>query len=93
VVIRVNVEDDENACYMTDDPYFWPRGITCRPWITKGAKKNSTGDQYDDYNDDGYDRPINKDNDYDHTYSCREWIGKGYSGENRYHVLSSEIDN
>ncbi len=33
VVIQVNVEDDENANAMTDDPYFWPRGVICRPWV------------------------------------------------------------
>ena len=34
VVIRVNIEDDENACYMSDDPCFWPQGVICKPWVS-----------------------------------------------------------
>ena len=34
VVIRVHIEDDENACYVTDDPCFWPERVTCKPRVS-----------------------------------------------------------
>lgn len=32
VVIRLNVSEDADSIL---DPYFWPRQVTCRPWITR----------------------------------------------------------
>lgn len=31
----INVEDDGYTGVMTEDPLFWPRGVTCRPWLTR----------------------------------------------------------
>ncbi|WAR27239.1 hypothetical protein MAR_012943 [Mya arenaria] len=46
VIIRVNVEDDDNASYMTDDPCFWPSDVTCRPWVSYGTyrRRNHSDD-------------------------------------------------
>lgn len=52
-VIRVNVEDDENASLLVDDRSFWPRGIICRPWMPKNRhnrrypdRRQTSGDSY-----------------------------------------------
>ncbi len=34
IVIRLNVEANNNAS-LVEDPYFWPRGVTCRPWVSQ----------------------------------------------------------
>jgi len=34
VIVQVNVEDDGNADAMVNDSYFWPRGVTCKPWLS-----------------------------------------------------------
>ena len=39
VIIRLNVKDDENVRFL-DDPYFWPNGVVCRPWVSQ-AKYNA----------------------------------------------------
>lgn len=42
VVIRLNVEADDKADLVLNRG-FWPRGITCRPWLSKAALRR----QYD----------------------------------------------
>ncbi|MES9880149.1 MAG: hypothetical protein ABW185_04630 [Sedimenticola sp.] len=32
VTIRLNVESD-SQCRLIEDPYFWPDGIICKPWV------------------------------------------------------------
>lgn len=65
VVIRINVESDENVDLLTEDPYFWPEGVTCRPWLPYRAYQNNRGSrsyktlahrEYEDRN--YYDRNI-----------------------------------
>lgn len=34
VIIRLNIEASEN-CDRIAEPGFWPRGVTCRPWMSK----------------------------------------------------------
>lgn len=39
-VVRVNVEDNHMADLLVNDPYFWPEGIQCRPWLSYNGYKN-----------------------------------------------------
>ena len=34
VVTRLNVEDDVSA-RLVCEPYFWPDGVVCRPWVSQ----------------------------------------------------------
>ncbi|MES9879939.1 MAG: hypothetical protein ABW185_03565 [Sedimenticola sp.] len=34
VTIRLNVEPD-SQCHRIEEPYFWPKGITCKPWMNR----------------------------------------------------------
>ncbi|MES9884837.1 MAG: hypothetical protein ABW185_28660 [Sedimenticola sp.] len=45
VVIRLNVEADEN-CSLIEDAYFWPEHVVCRPWVNKGNYSNRTNNRY-----------------------------------------------
>ena len=38
VVVRLNVEDNEYTKYL-ESPSFWPRGITCKPWINRTSDR------------------------------------------------------
>ena len=38
--IRLNVEDNEYAQFL-ESGTFWPRGVTCRPWVN-GSRKNTS---------------------------------------------------
>lgn len=40
--IRLNVEDDANAHLLTGHVQFWPRGVNCRPWLSRNALKAKT---------------------------------------------------
>ena len=37
--VKMNVEDNEQATWL-ENPFFWPRGIVCRPWITQTRESN-----------------------------------------------------
>ena len=37
VVIRLNVEDNGLADWVLS-PTFWPRGVTCRPWLDRNER-------------------------------------------------------
>ena len=37
-IIRLNVEMTE-GCHSIAEPGFWPKGIKCRPWVTKSKYK------------------------------------------------------
>lgn len=81
VVIRVNVQDDDNANSMTDDPYFWPEGVVCRPWIPFGTYRKRRS-----YYNEEEDNNAEYDNDeYDH--------GRSQYNNNRYSVLECDIDD
>ena len=30
--VKLNVENDKNAGLL-NDPYFWPQGLVCKPWV------------------------------------------------------------
>ena len=57
-IIRLNVEMTEGF-HMIAEPGFWPKGITCRPWVTKTkynashkmARKQGQYSNYNDYDD------------------------------------------
>ena len=36
--ICVSVEDYGNTEWLTNDPYFWPWGVVCRPWQPKSRR-------------------------------------------------------
>ena len=40
VIIRLNVEDNEYA-QLLENRSFWPRGVTCRPWVNGSGRHNS----------------------------------------------------
>jgi hypothetical protein len=46
VIIRLNLEANENADLVLD-PGFWPRGITCSPWLsrTEIRERNNKGNR------------------------------------------------
>ncbi|MEW8546462.1 MAG: hypothetical protein AB2693_23335 [Candidatus Thiodiazotropha sp.] len=46
VIIRLNVEDNEYA-RLLESRTFWPRGVTCRPWVN-GSRRNTSrnGDDF-----------------------------------------------
>ena len=51
-VVRVNIEDDSNVS-LIDDPLFWPKGVVCRPWVSRYKSKRyggnrSRGNKYND---------------------------------------------
>jgi hypothetical protein len=94
--IRVNVLDDEE-CYLLEEHGFWPRGIICRPWVTRNqlrqGRQSNRKNNRTDYNDD------NDYNDYhDNAPQWRETnneFTRQYEnnvGYNRYSALSSNID-
>ena len=84
-VVRVNVEDDEYAerLLFTD---FWPRGITCRPWLSQGQYSNRMAARTDAY--------TNKNP--RHSTGSKKW--DDYNPENdvcdynRYDALDSDVD-
>ena len=39
-VVRINIEDNEMANLLVNDPYFWPDGMQCRPWLSHNCYKN-----------------------------------------------------
>ena len=57
-IIRLNVEMTEGF-HMIAEPGFWPKGIKCRPWVTKTkynashktARKQGQYSNYNDYDD------------------------------------------
>ena len=49
-VIRVNV--DSELGYRLVEDGFWPRGIVCRPWYSKGQYNRRYDSNYDDYDHD-----------------------------------------
>ena len=60
-VIRLNVVSD--LSYKLLEHGFWPRGITCKPWLTKNQLKNKASNYanrgyhpVDNYKDDLYGR-------------------------------------
>ena len=88
VVIRVNIEDDENTCFITDDPCFWPQGVICKPWVSYGSYKSRQ-------NEERYDKA----NDYvqgtysqSSKYSRANWGQVNYTDSNRFAALDSDCD-
>lgn len=77
--IRLNVEDDEKANRLTNDSFFWPRGITCRPWLPRNEYKSRE-------NINTQRRFDNRNRRYD-LYESDDFMC-----ENRYDVLESRDD-
>ena len=42
--VKLNVEDDENA-QVLDYPYFWPKGLRCKPWVSHNKYKGNSHTQ------------------------------------------------
>jgi len=90
VIFRVNVEINDDV-YLVEERGFWPRGVVCKPWLSRGALKA----RYEASN-----------NAVGHTrYGERQWPRRQtheYSGvndecdnafyTNRYHPIISEVD-
>ena len=87
VVIHVCIEDDDNTCYMTDDPCFWPQGIICKPWVSYGAFKSRQNEtrtyKSKDYNPGRSSQT---------KYSRADWGQVNYIDQNRYSALDSDND-
>ncbi|MES9879997.1 MAG: hypothetical protein ABW185_03860 [Sedimenticola sp.] len=83
VIIQVNIEDDENAHLISEDPYFWPNGVTCRPWVPYAAYKSQYRGNNSDENS-GY----NRDTRYPVETSCEN----GYYDNNRFSAIDTDID-
>jgi hypothetical protein len=101
VTIRVNVEDDENVSGMTDDPYFWPKGVICRPWLSQGAYQSRMrarrDHHYDDYSERDRSHSSHGDStDYlqrdDNRPSYRDWTSNWYSSHNRFSGLDTDVE-
>ena len=43
--VKLNVEDNEFAVVL-DDPYFWPRGLRCKTWVSRNKYKGDRHSQY-----------------------------------------------
>lgn len=61
-VVRLNVDAEQASAVL--EVGFWPRGITCRPWLTKNQLRNrkSNSDRNGQYDRDSYfndDQTIN----------------------------------
>ena len=39
IIVQLNVEDDIN-CHKIEENGFWPRGTSCKPWLSRGALDN-----------------------------------------------------
>lgn len=103
VVIQVNVQDSENTASMTDDPYFWPEGVVCRPWNTRGAyrkHRNHYNMDNADYENEEYDYGRNQyknSDEYDynrnHYKNNDEYdYDRSQHDDNRYSILECDID-
>ena len=84
MVIRANVENDENADCMTDEK-FWPRGITCRPWLSYGMYRDRIG-KNDTDDSDTYNQKQRK-------YNTDDRYKRRFFRSNRYEGLDIDIDN
>ncbi len=60
IVIRLNVEADGNET-LVEEPYFWPRGVTCRPWTSNARYQEQRN---------GNEGEV-RDNRYVHAYSSQ----------------------
>lgn len=100
VTIRVNVEDDDNVSSMTEDPYFWPKGVICRPWLSQGAykaRRRTRPDHYDEpserdksysshgNNTDYWQRDVNEP-------SYHDWTSNWCASNNRFSVLDTDVE-
>jgi hypothetical protein len=87
VVIRANIQENDNADNMTDDPYFWPEGVICRPWMSYGAYRNRRS-RYNEGEGEHSTEDLNSNIDryrYDREH--------GRYDDNRYSVLDCDIDD
>ena len=66
---------------MLDDPLFWPDGIICKPWQSRGMQNNVR-------NRFNSKKVINQS-----AQQCNR-VGSSYDfeGTNRYSLLTSDID-
>ena len=80
VVVRLNVEDNYDAERL-DDPWFWPEGIVCKPWLSRNMLSNRSN-RFNTQTDN-------------RTYGNRKLhVDSSYSIENRnrFSALAHEID-
>lgn len=87
VVIRANIQEDDNADSMTDDPYFWPEGVICRPWMSYGAYRNRRA-RYNKGEGEHSTEDLNSNTDR-YRYDREQ----GHYDDNRYSVLDCDIDD
>lgn len=94
-VIRINVEHDDNAHLLVDDPTFWPRGVICRPWLPKSRRNNGRSskrdlDQRRDFDLSGDVHVRSNGASHQQSFYNRTMYGNG--DYNRYSVLDTEVD-
>lgn len=90
-VIRVNVEDDGNAEFLTDY-YFWPDGVTCRPWLSRHEYQTNRDDRSIRTNGKLPRRSAQRGREYGQRTSGQVREGDDFSDPNPYAVLSTDID-
>lgn len=88
VIIRLNVEADDNAELVTKRR-FWPKGIVCRPWLSRAALQKRHGDhpplEHQEYNRTQRGQYVKQSSNgyYDFT---------GIETYNRYDTLNVDVD-
>ena len=79
VIVQVNVEDDGNADAMVNDFYFWPRGVTCKPWLSSYELRqrwsNRQNRYQQNYRDQNYGYEERSYDHYDNRYSALDAAG------------------
>lgn len=49
IIVRVNVEANNSADTILQ-PELWPRGVVCRPWLPRDARKKQQSGTFNEYN-------------------------------------------
>jgi hypothetical protein len=94
-VVRVNVEDDGTADNLTEDSTFWPRGIICRPWLSRNARQNlhDTDTIHNDHQR-GQEQPSKHRQQKNSWYRHNVTVDRNHdhSTNNRFSVLYEDVE-
>ena len=91
VIFRVNVEDNDNV-HLVEERGFWPRGVVCKPWLSRGALKS----RYEASNQHRVGQTRYGERQWP-RYQTHEYSGNNDEFDNtfytnRYDPLSAEVD-
>jgi len=91
VIFRVNVEDNDNV-NLVEERGFWPRGVVCKPWLSRGALKAryETNNQYGGSQTRYGERQWPRYQSYEYNGDNDDFDNTFYT--NRYTPLTTEVD-